>query len=130
MLFWTGRPFAALHTPRSTLVCSVNLMNMSLDCGIKPRCADTPHQPLAKLLIPPPTEYLDIVAVDMMSQEGEVNKQQHRTMFYNSTNLIVRRGQEFLVKLTFSRPYNPKGDKFALEFVIGKQSPPHPLFCS
>lgn len=41
MLFWTGRPFAA----RSTLVCSVNLMNMSLDCGIKPRCADTPSTP-------------------------------------------------------------------------------------
>ncbi|XP_003975980.2 coagulation factor XIII A chain [Takifugu rubripes] len=68
---------------------------------------------------PPLTDYLDIVAVDMMSQSDGVNKQQHRTMFYNSNYLIVRRGQEFHVKLTFNRPYNPKEDKFALEFVIG-----------
>uniref|UniRef100_A0A8C5HXV3 protein-glutamine gamma-glutamyltransferase n=1 Tax=Gouania willdenowi TaxID=441366 RepID=A0A8C5HXV3_GOUWI len=40
-------------------------------------------------------------------------------MFFNSDNLIVRRGQEFQVKVTFNRPYKPAKDKFALEFVIG-----------
>lgn len=68
------------------------------------------------------SEYLDISDVDMMKGSDEINKQQHHTKFYNSDYLIVRRGQEFQVKITFSRPYNPAEDKFALEFVIGEQS--------
>lgn len=62
-----------------------------------------------------------------MSKPGEINKQQHRTTFYNSNYLIVRRGQEFQVKITFNRPYKPKEDKFALEFAIGKQRRVHRL---
>uniref|UniRef100_H3CC63 protein-glutamine gamma-glutamyltransferase n=1 Tax=Tetraodon nigroviridis TaxID=99883 RepID=H3CC63_TETNG len=67
---------------------------------------------------PPMTEFLDILEVDMVSKFEEINKQEHRTEFYDSNFLIVRRGQEFQVKITFNRPYKPK-DKFALEFVIG-----------
>lgn len=63
----------------------------------------------------------------MMWRPEEINKQQHRTMFYNSNRLIVRRGQEFQVKLTFNRPYKPKEDKFALEFVIGRLTRPLPF---
>nr|XP_046236903.1 coagulation factor XIII A chain [Scatophagus argus] len=69
--------------------------------------------------LPPLTEYLDIWEVDMMRRPEEMNKQQHHTVFYNSDYLIVRRGQEFQVKVTFSRPYKPAEDKFALEFAIG-----------
>lgn len=58
----------------------------------------------------------------MLRGREEINKQQHHTKFYNSDLLIVRRGQEFQVKVTFNRPYKPAEDKFALEFVIGKQS--------
>ncbi|XP_028462045.1 coagulation factor XIII A chain [Perca flavescens] len=68
---------------------------------------------------PPMTEYLDILDVDMMRRPEEPNKKQHHTEFFNSDYLIVRRGQEFQVKITFNRPYNPATDKFAVEFVIG-----------
>lgn len=66
------------------------------------------------------SEFLDILAVDMMRMPNEINKTQHHTTFYNSDSLIVRRGQEFQVKITFNRPYKPASDKFAVEFVIGK----------
>ncbi|XP_049423506.1 coagulation factor XIII A chain [Epinephelus fuscoguttatus] len=68
---------------------------------------------------PPLTEYLDIWDVDMMRKPDEVNKKEHHTQLYHSDHLIVRRGQEFQVKVTFNRPYKPDSDKFALEFVIG-----------
>uniref|UniRef100_A0A7N9AW02 Coagulation factor XIII, A1 polypeptide b n=1 Tax=Mastacembelus armatus TaxID=205130 RepID=A0A7N9AW02_9TELE len=47
------------------------------------------------------------------------NKIEHHTTLYSSDVLIVRRGQEFQVKITFNRPYKPAEDKFAVEFVIG-----------
>ncbi|XP_044039275.1 coagulation factor XIII A chain [Siniperca chuatsi] len=72
---------------------------------------------------PPLTEYLDIMDVDMMSRPDEINKKQHHTMLFNSNYLVVRRGQEFQVKINFSRPYKPAEDKFAVEFTIG--SSPH-----
>nr|XP_020475368.1 coagulation factor XIII A chain-like [Monopterus albus]XP_020475369.1 coagulation factor XIII A chain-like [Monopterus albus]XP_020475370.1 coagulation factor XIII A chain-like [Monopterus albus] len=68
---------------------------------------------------PPLTEFLDISEVDMMKHPNESNKIEHHTAMYNSDFLIVRRGQEFQVKITFDRPYKPAEDKFALEFVIG-----------
>ncbi|XP_068163890.1 coagulation factor XIII A chain [Antennarius striatus] len=68
---------------------------------------------------PPLTEYLDIWEVDMMRKPTQTNKQQHHTSLFNSDYLIVRRGQEFEVKVVFNRPYKQAEDKFALEFVIG-----------
>ncbi|XP_028330126.1 coagulation factor XIII A chain [Gouania willdenowi] len=68
---------------------------------------------------PPLTEFLDITDVDMLKSRHGSNMSKHHTMFFNSDNLIVRRGQEFQVKVTFNRPYKPAKDKFALEFVIG-----------
>ncbi|XP_075884373.1 coagulation factor XIII A chain [Nelusetta ayraudi] len=68
---------------------------------------------------PPLTEFLDIMDVDMMRKKEEVNKQQHRSSYYNSEHLIVRRGQEFQVEILFNRPYKPSKDQFAVEFVIG-----------
>lgn len=69
--------------------------------------------------LPPLTEYLDIMGVDMMARSDQSNKIQHNTMYYNSVKLIVRRGQEFQVKITFNRPYDATKDQFAVEFVIG-----------
>ncbi|XP_039997191.1 coagulation factor XIII A chain [Xiphias gladius] len=69
--------------------------------------------------IPPLTEFLDIFDVDMMRKPDESNKMHHHTMLYNSDHLIVRRGQEFQIKITFNRPYDSAQDKFAVEFVIG-----------
>ncbi|XP_028997206.1 coagulation factor XIII A chain [Betta splendens] len=69
--------------------------------------------------VPPLTEYLDIWDVDMIKKQDENNKLDHHTELYQSDYLIVRRGQEFQVKITFNRTYKPADDKFAVEFVIG-----------
>ncbi|KAM4565524.1 coagulation factor XIII A chain [Fundulus diaphanus] len=68
---------------------------------------------------PPLTGFLDIWDVDMMRRRDESNKIDHHTNLYHSDNLIVRRAQEFQVKITFNRPFKPDEDKFAVEFVIG-----------
>lgn len=58
----------------------------------------------------------------MMRRPDESNKMQHHTAFYSSDQLVVRRGQEFQVNITFNRPYDPARDKIAVEFVIGELS--------
>lgn len=68
------------------------------------------------------SEFLDIWDVNMIKRPDEINRKQHHTVLYNSDNLIVRRGQEFQIKITFNRPYKPAEDKFALEFAIGEPS--------
>ncbi|TSN12217.1 Coagulation factor XIII A chain [Bagarius yarrelli] len=68
---------------------------------------------------PPLTEYLDVWDVNMLKQAHEENKQRHHTNLYSSDYLIVRRAQEFLIKITFNRPFKPEQDKFAVEFSIG-----------
>ncbi|KAM9836730.1 coagulation factor XIII A chain [Aulostomus maculatus] len=69
--------------------------------------------------LPPLTEFLDIWDVNMVSGLEETNKKLHHTKFYYSDQLIVRRGQEFQIKVTFNRPFKPAEDKFALEFLMG-----------
>uniref|UniRef100_A0A671WSF6 Transglutaminase-like domain-containing protein n=1 Tax=Sparus aurata TaxID=8175 RepID=A0A671WSF6_SPAAU len=56
-----------------------------------------------------------IPQVDMCQQQ---NKPNHYTTAYDTGNLVVRRGQEFVVRVTFSRPL-ADGDDFQLEFLIG-----------
>ncbi|XP_056090729.1 coagulation factor XIII A chain [Rhinichthys klamathensis goyatoka] len=68
---------------------------------------------------PPLNEYLDVWDVDVLKRPQDLNKQEHHTHLYSSDFLIVRRAQEFQIKITFNRPYKPAEDKFALEFVIG-----------
>uniref|UniRef100_A0A673GZL0 Coagulation factor XIII, A1 polypeptide b n=1 Tax=Sinocyclocheilus rhinocerous TaxID=307959 RepID=A0A673GZL0_9TELE len=76
------------------------------------------------MLLPrgPPSlkEFLDIWDVDVLKRPQEINKQGHHTHLYSSDFLIVRRAQEFQIKITFDRPYKPAQDKFAVEFVIGE----------
>ncbi|XP_026107130.1 LOW QUALITY PROTEIN: coagulation factor XIII A chain-like [Carassius auratus] len=68
---------------------------------------------------PPLKEFLDIWDVNVLKGPHEMNKQAHHTHLYSSELLIVRRAQEFQIKITFDRPYKPAQDKFAVEFVIG-----------
>lgn len=68
---------------------------------------------------PPLTEYLDVWEVDMKHHREDTNRTSHNTHLYNLESLIVRRGQEFEIKIKFNRPYKPSEDKFAVEFVIG-----------
>ncbi|XP_077952530.1 coagulation factor XIII A chain-like [Gasterosteus aculeatus] len=60
---------------------------------------------------------LSVNGVDMMLQS---NSQKHFTKNYEVSNLVVRRGQEFTVRVTFSRPLT-QGDDFQLEFLIGAE---------
>ncbi|XP_034720739.1 coagulation factor XIII A chain-like [Etheostoma cragini] len=63
---------------------------------------------------------LSVQNVDMCQQ---MNKSQHNTGSYDNPNLVVRRGQEFQVKVTFDRPL-VETDDFQLEFLIGENPTP------
>lgn len=59
---------------------------------------------------------LAVEGVDMCQQ---INKANHYTTAYDTSNLVVRRGQEFIVQVTFNREVVPEDD-FQLEFLIGE----------
>uniref|UniRef100_A0AAY4DBX3 protein-glutamine gamma-glutamyltransferase n=1 Tax=Denticeps clupeoides TaxID=299321 RepID=A0AAY4DBX3_9TELE len=67
-------------------------------------------------LLTPPT--LTVVSVDMRLN---ANKTAHRTNSYINDNLIVRRGQEFIMAITFNRSYDQSVDEVVLEFLIGSE---------
>lgn len=58
---------------------------------------------------------LSVQNIDMCLQD---NKSKHNTSAYDNQNLVVRRGLEFMVMVTLSRPLTP-GDDFQVEFLIG-----------
>ncbi|XP_048826964.1 coagulation factor XIII A chain [Brienomyrus brachyistius] len=66
---------------------------------------------------PPLKEFLDIWDVNNLN---DINKKQHHTDLYANDNLIVRRAQEFQIRITFDRAYNPLQDQFLVEFVMGR----------
>ena len=47
------------------------------------------------------------------------NRMAHRTDDYESEELIIRRGQEFQVTVTFDRVYRPESDQIILQFATG-----------
>eukprot|EP00064_Thunnus_orientalis_P021556 superscaffoldBa00006615_g21721 len=55
--------------------------------------------------------------VDMCQQVNEPN---HQTAAYDTPCLVVRRGQEFLMRVTFNRQL-AEGDDFQLEFLIASK---------
>ncbi|KAM6971579.1 coagulation factor XIII A chain-like [Tautogolabrus adspersus] len=63
---------------------------------------------------------LSVVHVDLCQQ---INKPNHNTVAYDIMNLVVRRGQEFLMRVTFNRPIT-QGDDFQVEFLIGSNPSP------
>lgn len=48
------------------------------------------------------------------------NRDAHRTNEYEIPNLIIRRGQEFNISITFDRSYINSEDDIILKFVTGK----------
>uniref|UniRef100_A0A3B3XR79 Transglutaminase-like domain-containing protein n=1 Tax=Poecilia mexicana TaxID=48701 RepID=A0A3B3XR79_9TELE len=56
-----------------------------------------------------------VVGVDMRK---DVNAAHHYTGEYMTNLLVVRRGQQFIIDVSFSRPVTPQDD-FQLEFLIG-----------
>ena len=47
------------------------------------------------------------------------NRIEHRTDDYESEELIIRRGQEFHVTVTFDKVYRPEFDQIILQFATG-----------
>ena len=47
------------------------------------------------------------------------NRTEHHTEDYEHEELIVRRGQQFKITITFSRPYNVNQDIIVLQFATG-----------
>lgn len=57
--------------------------------------------------------------VEHVDMNWKTNAQVHHTYMYNTNLLVVRRGTEFLVTVTFNQPLTQQ-DTFKLEFLIGE----------
>ncbi|CAN9506060.1 unnamed protein product [Ophioblennius macclurei] len=66
----------------------------------------------------------DVLFVEHMDMCQDSNKPRHFTTPYDTHNLVVRRGQEFDMKVTFSRPLT-RQDDFQVEFLIGSNPSPN-----
>lgn len=64
--------------------------------------------------LPPPPGAVSVDEIDMCE---ELNRAEHRTSRYRTPSLVVRRGQSFTMKVTFSQRVSP-GD-ITVEFFIG-----------
>ncbi|KAL2097062.1 hypothetical protein ACEWY4_006269 [Coilia grayii] len=62
---------------------------------------------------------LTIRSVDLLSTKCGQNRTEHHTDKYHGDELIVRRGQTFLIELDLSRPYCDNTDKLHLELKTG-----------
>ena len=50
---------------------------------------------------------------------AEENREDHKTDSYEMQDLVIRRGQEFKISVTFDRSYDSKRDQIFLQFVTG-----------
>uniref|UniRef100_A0AAX7V4T7 protein-glutamine gamma-glutamyltransferase n=1 Tax=Astatotilapia calliptera TaxID=8154 RepID=A0AAX7V4T7_ASTCA len=71
--------------------------------------------------VPAPSVLLEALKINMCQ---DVNKPKHYTTDYYMQNLVVRRGQEFVMQVTFNRPLAPEDD-FHIEFTIGSDPSPN-----
>ncbi|XP_076827261.1 coagulation factor XIII, A1 polypeptide a, tandem duplicate 1 [Brachyhypopomus gauderio] len=66
----------------------------------------------------PPSDS-SVLSVYNINMYKQTNKMAHHTDMYDCSNLIVRRGQEFILGIGFNRMFNPQYDGVNLEFLIG-----------
>ncbi|XP_058868365.1 protein-glutamine gamma-glutamyltransferase K-like [Acipenser ruthenus] len=69
--------------------------------------------------VPPSDQILSVKAVDLLKSRSGINRQSHHTDEFEYDDLILRRGQSFLLEIEFSRPFNPDTDTVQLELQIG-----------
>ncbi|XP_028288153.1 coagulation factor XIII A chain-like [Parambassis ranga] len=65
-----------------------------------------------------------VMQVNIIDMRQQVNRSKHYTSAYDTQNLLIRRGQEFTIQVTFNRPPTPQ-DYFQLEFLIGSDPSPN-----
>ncbi|XP_019745561.1 coagulation factor XIII A chain isoform X2 [Hippocampus comes] len=70
---------------------------------------------------PDPRGWRESLRVVEVNTCRDINMPKHRTQAYDTEYLVIRRGQEFVLRVTFSRPVTPR-DKFKLEFLIGSRA--------